>query len=72
MSEGLGQKKGRREEIWRGKRGRGPAPGMCLGPRNMGIRPWVNGVKGEGMNGVRLLMRRERRANGYMYINRCV
>ena len=21
------------------KRGRGPAPGMCLGPRNMGIRP---------------------------------
>ena len=27
------------------KRGRGPAPGMCLGPRNMGIRPCLKGLK---------------------------
>ena len=44
VERGLVRKReGDREESWMegtGKERKGPAPGMCLGPRNMGIRPW--------------------------------
>ena len=37
VRKGEGGKKVGREGT--GKEARGPAPGLCLGPRNMGIRP---------------------------------
>ena len=40
--KGMGERGwGKKREGGLAKRGRGPAPAMCFGPRNMGIRSWI-------------------------------
>ena len=42
MIDEIGEKKAVKERVV--VRGKGPALGMCLGPRNIWIRPWGGGA----------------------------